>query len=1160
MEKTLAEKNRQSATGRVWLCLMLVLSVWMAGTPVRAARGQEVLNKPISITLESVDLKTALTQIEKQARVRFVYNLQTVRTGRRVSLSVVNRRLSVVLAELLTPLDITFEEVSDRIVLHKQTAAPGSTLPVQPATSAERPNAVAPAPPQTITGRVADAAGVAIPGVTILVKNSQVGTTTDAAGRFSISASPTDVLVVSAIGFEGREVIVGNQTQLTIVLKETSQNLNEVVVTALGIKKESKKVGYATATVNTEQITTNRTTNLGNSLQGKVAGVNVTAPTGGPGGTAKIRIRGQSSFRGDNSPLIIVNGVPINNTNFSSRQGDVDGTTNRSGSASDAGDGLQSINQDDIENLTVLKGSTAAALYGFRAKDGAIVITTKSGRRGAGIGVEVNSNFTADQALDYTDFQYQYGQGEFGKRPTTVGEAQSSGVFSFGEKVDDQLTPQFDGVSRPYQPSRDRIRKFYRTGTTWTNTVALSGGSEKGGFRLSFSNTDAKAIIPNSDFHKKIINLSLTHQFTDKLSVQLNANYSKEYNHNPPQIGLQDMNANTTVYTTATTVDMATLENGRYDANGYERATSRFTNRNNPYWVAYDRAENVNRDRLFGNGTVRYQFAPWLYAQGRIGQDYYTRPYDYNRPTGTRSIAAAPAGTFNGVFYQETSTFRELNADFLIGANRTFGNFGVDLTLGGNQLTQEYTNNNASATNFYIRGLYTIANGVTKDPQYYYSKKQVNSLYGAAEFSFKNFLFVNVTGRNDWFSTLNPESNSYLYPSISGSLVLSEALKSRPNWLNYAKIRGAYAEVGGDTDPYQNNLYYGVNANTIQGQGLGFISGAVSPNANLRPLKVKEAEVGLELRLFNSRVNLDMAVYRKNTVDEILNVDISNASGYDKTKVNIGRLRNQGVEMLLTLVPVKRDRLTWETTFNVTYNESKVLALANGQDRVRVGTGDFFGEVWHEVGLPMASLRGFAYKRDAQGQIIVSGGKPVQGPVTTFGSAIPKWTGGWLNTINYRGFRIFTQVDFKAGNKIISNSNLNFLRHGLSQASLVGREGGVVFAGVNADGTPNTKAVEAEDFYSSYRSTNMAEPFIYNGSFVRWRALSIGYDLSRFVNKSFVKGLTLSAICNNVLLIKKYIDNLDPEAINGASDNIQGIETHSLPTTRSYGFNLNIKL
>jgi hypothetical protein len=303
-----------------------------------------------------------------------------------------------------------------------------------------------------------------------------------------------------------------------------------------------------------------------------------------------------------------------------------------------------------------------------------------------------------------------------------------------------------------------------------------------------------------------------------------------------------------------------------------------------------------------------------------------------------------------------------------------------------------------------------------------------------------------------------------------------------------------------------------------------------------------------------------MSVYRKNTVDEILNVDISNTSGYTQTKVNIGKLKNEGVEWLLSVQVVKGKSFNWETSFNGSYNQSKVLELAEGQQRFDVGGGEFFGTVSHEVGMPLASLRGFDYKRDIKGDIIVANGKFLQGNIVTFGSAIPKLVGGWLNTINVKGFRIFTQIDFKSGHKILSNSNLNFMRHGLHKASLAGRETGVIFAGVNADGTPNSVAVAAEDFYATYRGTANATAFVYKGDFIRWRALSVGYDLSRFVNNRFIKGLNVSLMMNNVLMIKKYLDNLDPEAQVSSSDNLQGIETHTLPTTRTYGMNINIRL
>ncbi|RDC62408.1 SusC/RagA family TonB-linked outer membrane protein [Adhaeribacter pallidiroseus] len=1026
-----------------------------------------------------------------------------------------------------------------------------------------------------ITGTVLSAKDrQAIVGATILVKNTTTGTTTDAEGKFSLNVPESATLVVSYIGYTNREIPVGNQTTINVSLEENSEALEEVVVTALGIRKESKKLGYATSTVNTEQLTTARTTNVGNSLVGKVPGLQVQAPPSGPGGSSKIRIRGQASFGANNSPLIIVNGVPINNSTGGSANS---GGTGYTGEArTDTGDGLQSINPDDIESMTVLKGAAASALYGFRASNGVIIITTKSGKGQAGMGVELNSNFQADQALDYTDFQYEFGQGENGFRPQVLeggpnaarGPSTGTGTWSFGERFDGKPTIAVDGQLHPYSPYKDRVKDFYRTGTTWTNSVALSGGNDKGNFRLSFANTNANSIIPNSEFNKKILNFGLNYNLTDKLSTQFNANYSNEYNKNPPVVAQQDYNINQTVYTLANSIDVAWLEAAYQNAAGNEIHPSRFTNRTNPYWSINKRFEENRRDRIFGNASIRYQFTPWLYAQGRVGQDYFTNPYRANRPTGTAFLVSAPIG-FNGNFYQRENTFRERNLDFLIGANHEFGKFGIDATFGGNSLDIKTTTIGTSVTNFYVRDLYTIGNGQVKDPQASSTWKRVNSLFGTVDFSFNNYLFLNLTGRNDWFSPLNLKSNDIFYPSVSTSFVFSQAITSLPAWLNYGKLRVAYAEVGGDTDPYSNALFYNINANPLavgsNNYALGNISGSVSPNPNLKPSRVKEAEAGVELKTLDNRINLDLSVYRKTTVDEILNVDISNTSGYNQTKVNVGKLRNQGIEALLTLEPVRSDATTWTSAFNFTINKSEVLELANNQTRFDVANaqdlGAFIGYVSHEVGKPLASLRGFDYKRDDQGRILTTNGRFAQGNLVTYGSAIPTHTGGWLNTVNFKGFRLFAQVDFKAGHKLISNSNFNWMRHGLHKASLIGREGGVVMEGaVNADGTPNATPVPAQEFYNNYRSVNVTTPFVYDASFVRWRTLSLGYDFTKFVNKSFVKGLALNAFINNVLIIKKYVDNLDPETQFSASDLNTGLEAHALPTTRSYGLNINIKL
>ncbi len=601
------------------------------------------------------------------------------------------------------------------------------------------------------------------------------------------------------------------------------------------------------------------------------------------------------------------------------------------------------------------------------------------------------------------------------------------------------------------------------------------------------------------------------------------------------------------------------MKDNYQDENGNEIGISRFTPRTDPYWIINKDFYNVRKDRLIGNLSLKYQFTDWLYLQGRVGQDYYTHPVDFNIATGAAYLAPAPVG-FNGTFYQALTTFRELNTDFLIGINKSFGNIGIDVNLGGNQMRQDFEEEGNRVQNFYVRDLYSIGNGINKFPVNNFSRRRVNSLYGAAEVSVKQLLFLTVTGRNDWYSTLNPKSNSFFYPSGSLSFVFSELMGGTPDWLNYGKLRGSYAEVGGDTDPYSDRIYYTINPSQFNGVPLGSINTNTSPNPNLRPLSVREAEVGIELGLFKNRMQFELSVYKKNSVDEIVNVDVSNSSGYSQTKINVGRLRNSGVSSNISYDIFRGQKFHWTTSFNWSYNESKVLSLAEGQQRLDVGTGEFFGTISHEVGKPLASLRGFDYKRDNQGRILTSGGRFQQGNIVTFGSALPKWVGGWINSFGAFGFNVFAQVDFKFGHKLISNSNMNFVRHGLSKFSLPGREGGVIMDAVDKDGHPNTTAVEAEDFYTVYRSTSIATPFIYDAGFIRWRTLSVGYDLTRFVKSSFLKrGLSVSAVINNVWLISKHVDNLDPESQYSISDNLSGIELHALPTTRSYGISLNVK-
>ncbi|TAE22208.1 MAG: SusC/RagA family TonB-linked outer membrane protein [Cytophagales bacterium] len=1035
-----------------------------------------------------------------------------------------------------------------------------------------------------VTGRITGGDDRPIPGVNVVVKGTQNGTTTNAEGDYTITVPGSNAtLIFSAIGYASQEISVGNQARINIGLQEANQNLNEVVVTALGIKKESKTLGYATANVAPEQITVNRTVNFMNALQGKIAGVNISALGTGAAGTSKIRIRGQSSFSGQNNPLIVVNGVPIDNTNFGQNTGNVGGDGaigNRDANYSDGGDGLSSINPDDIEQMTVLKGGTAAALYGSRAKDGVIMITTKTKGAGQGIGVTYNTNFTTDQPLDFTDFQYEYGQGEYGVRPQAANP--TSGVWSFGEKFAGQSQVLFGGLSLPYAPVRDRIRTFYRTGTTWTNTVQLSSGSEKGGFNLSVANMDNKGITRNNTFNRKTINLGFSYNLSPKLNITGTINYSNEYNKNPPQIAQQDNSTPTVVYTLANSMPLDVLEANQINpATGNEFVYSRFMNRTNPYFVLNNKFENIRRDRLFGNLTARYNFTDWLYGQVRVGQDFWARDQDYNFPTGQASLAAAPAGFVNGRYVQEARRFRELNSDFLIGANRTFGKIGANLTVGGNQLYRRSDLNSVQANDFIVRGLYTPQNGRVKDPFYSLSERKVNSLYGSLELSYDGFLFINASARNDWFSTLAPANRSILYPAITGSFVFSQAFDSMPAWLNFGKIRGAYAEVGsdGDVGPYSNNQFFGVNANLFAGQPVGFITSNTIPSSTLKPSRTAEAEGGIELKLFNNRLGIDFTFYNKITSDQIVTAQISDGSGYTSTLINSGQSRNRGVELLLTLSPIRTSAFSWDINLNGSYNKTKLLRLLTDDDgtpekdynkdkqpeQIVVGNGVFVGDLRQVVGQELGQLFTFGYQRDAQGRVIHGGnGLPLRtsSPIS-FGSALPRYVGGITNTFNYKGVNLSFLIDFKIGGKMISGTNLNLFRHGLQKETLAGRgeaDNRMVGVGVNAQGEANAVRAFVQDYYSVGRSLSLGEQVLYNASYSKLRQISVGYDLTKFLPKAFfIKAVRLNAVANNVAILKKHVPNIDPEQFGFSSDNLIGLESTGLPTTRSVGFNLNVK-
>ncbi len=1004
---------------------------------------------------------------------------------------------------------------------------------------------------KTISGTVTeDESGAPLPGVNVLAKGTATGTVTGIDGSYRLTvADDVNALVFSSIGYQAREVEIDGRSIIDIVLMPDVQALSEVVVTALGIKKETKKLGYAVSTVQPEEVTVNRTPNFIQSLQGKVAGVNISGMATGAGGSSTIRIRGQSAFAGDNQPLIVVDGIPINN---SRNYGGTQGANN-----SDSGDGLISINPDIIESMSVLKGGAAAALYGSRAKDGVIMITTKNRGQKKGIGITWNSNFTLDRAMDDTDFQYEYGQGERGVRPTSP--FPDSGVWSFGEKIEPGMTQVlFDGEEVPYVPQRNQIKDFYNGGYTFTNTLSIAAGGENGGFNLSLAQLNNDGITPNSGFNRYNASLGFTQNITDKFSVSGNINYSNEVHQNPPQIVAQDMTTTKTIYTLANTMPLHLLEKYQRDENGNEVIYSRFRNRTNPYLSVNDHFNDVTRDRIWGNFTMRYNLTDWLYVQGRIGQDYFSRDQIINFPSLMAGIAPAPEGFINGSVTQDQRRFREINSDFLIGAEKEFNEkFGMNLTFGGNIMYQRTDRNSIRGQDFIVPWLYTIANTRVREPVYEYSERRVNSLYGAAEFSYNDYLFLNVTARNDWFSTLSPEERSVLYPSVSGSFVFSQAFAGLPNWLNLGKVRVAYAEVGSDTDvaPFSQMLGYSINSNLFQGpvglQPVGTVATSVVPNPNLRPMRVKEYEFGLNVQMFD-RINFDITYYNKLSIDQILQAAVSNTSGYNAQLINVGESVNRGLEMLLSFTPVELNAFSWDITLNGAYNTSEVLKLGLDDEDVSIG-----GTIRQVVGQPLGQIYTRGYLRDDLGRKIFNpnNGLPLVTPEEIpLGSAIPTWVGGITNAIDYKGLRVSALVDFKLGHELISSAERDYVRHGKHKKSLVGRDQGFVIGeGVLPDGSPNNIQVDIQTYYEA--DANIREDFVYNAGFWKLRQITIGYELTRLKSLARilpVQSLTLSGVANNVYTIKRWTENMDPEQVH----QIDGTQDIALPMVRSFGFNL----
>lgn len=1022
---------------------------------------------------------------------------------------------------------------------------------------------------KVVKGVVTEESGETLPAVNIRVKGTSQGTVSGIDGSYSLTLPEgADVLVFSFIGYQTQEVVVGSRTQIDVVMSLAMEQLAEVVVTALGIKKEKKAIGYAAQAVIGDDLVMAGENNLINTLSGRIAGVQINQGGTGAGGTAKVVIRGYASIAGSNSPLYVIDGVPMNNPQGGGGQfGGID-----------YGDGISNLNPDDIASINVLKGASATALYGSRGQNGVIMITTKRGAARKGIGVEVSSNVTFESPLVLPDFQNRFGRGSNGNFPVdSQGNPSDATRTSWGPRALGQTEvngrPLIDWTGQPaaYVTHPNNISDFFRTGQTYNNSVALSGGTEKTQARVSVGHFRKEDIMPNSHIERLNLNLMVNTELSSKLSLEAKANYIRQDAFNRPNLTLSPDNPMNSLIQMPRSINLDDLREFR-DANGRPRVYTNATGTDqwqNPFWATYLNTNNDERDRFIGFLKLEYQFTDWLKMHVRSGTDFYN-DFRQNRNATNTIYRITPDRSF---YSQFNGRVEERNSDVLLMATKDFGRrLNVTANVGGNLLDIRTRSLTSTAQGLNIPDFFVIQNALSTITSEGASRKKIHSVYGSAQLSYNNYLFVEFAARNDWSSALPANARSYFYPSVSTSWVFTDMFDTRLGPLDFGKLRLSYAGVGNDTGPHQLDKNFVVNGLTHGGQAFGQLIG-IQPPVNLRPERTNSFEGGFELGFLQNRITADITYYYAGTRDQILQVPVSRASGYSASLINAGLITNQGIEIALRATTYKTENFSHEISINFSRNRSKVVELApNVQVYQLGGSYDQFGvRIQAEVGGMFGDIYADrSFLRDpATGQrIIGENGLPIPDPagIRKIGNFQPDFLSGIQNTFRYKDFTAGVLIDIRRGGDIYSFSNAVAAANGNARFTQFDRlqwyagAGGLIAEGVNQDGQPNQIEVDPQTYWQFVggRASAFAEEFLYDGSFVKLREVSIGYRVpAQWLADKFIRNARLSLVGRNLLFLHKNTIGFDPEATFNAG-NDQGIEAFAFPTTRSIGLNLNL--
>ena len=1042
---------------------------------------------------------------------------------------------------------------------------------------------------ETITGTVKDTDGNTIPYVNIVLSGTLNGTTTNENGIYTIDVpNLSGALEFSVLGYETKIITINNRRTIDIVLGDSSEVLDEVVLTALGLKRETKELGYVVQSLDAKGVTEVKSVNFLDNLSGKLAGVTINQGATGVGSSSKITIRGEASFS-NNNPLFIVDGVPINNNS-------VFNFTNEAAAGFqeiDFGNGAMEVNPDDIAEVSVLKGPSAAALYGTRASNGVIIIETKSGKNSKGLGISYNTSFFVDSAFQLPDFQNEYGQGNSGEFAFVDGLGGGTNdliTYSWGPRLDvGNLIPQYDSpVTLPdgtvvrggdtalysgipitpteFRSQPDNLKNFYETGTTLINNIAISNGFDTGNYRLSFTDLRSESIIPGVDLDRQTVSARLNFEPIDQLRINSSISYINSNSDNRPSNGYGSENANYSLVAWGPrSLNIENLKNyWQPGLEGIQQYSYNYTFFDNPYFILNENRNSFNRDRVFGNISASYDITDHLTATVRTGMDYSSELRQLRRAYSSNRFA-------NGGYAEHDVFYREVNTDFLLNYTNQFNDFNIDVSLGGNRLDQKAFTSQSQTTSLAQPGIFRLSNAASPIEVFEFeSNKRINSFYGLAKIGYKDFLFLDVTGRNDWSSALatpfSVDNTSFFYPSVSSSFIVSKVV-NLPEVISFAKLRASWAQVGNDTDPYQTTGAF-VAQTPFNGQPTFSNSNTIA-NADLVPELTSSFEVGADLRFFNDQLRFDVSYYNALTKDQIISLPIGISSGYTQQVVNGGEVRSKGLEVIVGVSPIISQNFKWNSTLNFSTNRSTVESLPQDEGRLTLAYSRIYDSqnqtvfLQAEEGGRVGDLYGTGYLKNENGDFILTdeGRYIPDNELQKLGNYNPDFMLGFNNQFNYKNWNMGFLLDWRQGGIIVSRTRALGNVGGQLAETAFRPETGIVPEGVVNTGTDdnpvyeaNTVAVSAESYYRQFYDRNHEENNTYDASFLKLRQLSIGYTFNNLSLFNQDATLSLSLIGKNLFAITEN-PHFDPEqlAVQGQGF-ISGVEDMSYATTRSIGF------